>query len=61
VSFYLTNATKLTKEVGYIPLSKQHYDLATKNFNAKKLGTGFGGKNEVGIRVEELLKREAHL
>ena len=61
VSFYIKNAPKLVKEVGYVPLSKTHYDLAMKNFNGKKLGTGFGGKNEVGVRVEELLKREAHL
>jgi phosphate transport system substrate-binding protein len=61
VSFYIKNAPKLVKEVGYVPLSKTHYDLAMKNFNGKKLGTGFGGKNEVGIRVEELLKRESHL
>ena len=61
VNFYLKNAPKLVKEVGYVPLSQAHYDQATKNFNGKKLGTGFGGKNEVGVRVEELLKREAHL
>jgi phosphate transport system substrate-binding protein len=61
VNFYIKNAPKLVKEVGFIPLSKTHYDLASKNFNGKKLGTGFGGKNEVGVRVEELLKREAHL
>jgi len=61
VNFYIKNAPKLVKEVGYIPLSKTHYDLASKNFNGKKLGTGFGGKNEVGVRVDELLKREAHL
>ena len=61
VNFYIKNAPKLVKEVGYIPLSKTHYDLASKNFNGKKLGTGFGGKNEVGVRVEELLQREAHL
>jgi phosphate transport system substrate-binding protein len=61
VNFYLKNAPKLVKEVGYVPLSKTHYDLAMKNFNGKKLGTGFGGKNEVGVRVEALLKREAHL
>jgi phosphate transport system substrate-binding protein len=61
VNFYLKNAPKLVKEVGYIPLSGTHYELASKNFNSKKLGTGFGGKNEVGIRVEDLLKREAHL
>jgi phosphate transport system substrate-binding protein len=61
VNFYIKNAPKLVKEVGYVPLSKTHYDLASKNFNSKKLGTGFGGKNEVGVRVDELLKREAHL
>jgi hypothetical protein len=32
-----------------------------KNFKSKKLGTGFGGKNEVGVRVEELLAREGKL
>jgi phosphate transport system substrate-binding protein len=61
VNFYIKNAPKLTKEVGYVPLSSTHYELASKNFNSKKLGTGFGGKNEVGVRVDELLKREAHL
>jgi len=61
VNFYLKNAPKLVKEVGYVPLSPAHYNQATKNLNGKKLGTGFGGKNEVGVRVEELLKREAHL
>ena len=61
VNFYLKNAPKLVKEVGYVPLAKAHYDLGIKNFNGKKLGTGFGGKNEVGVRVDELLKREAHL
>ncbi len=58
VEFYLTHATKLTKEVGYVPLAKAHYDQALKNFKAKKLGTGFGGKAEVGVKVEELLVRE---
>jgi len=61
VNFYLKNAPKLVKEVGYVPLSKAHYAQGLKNFNGKKLGTGFGGKNEVGVRVDELLKREAHL
>ncbi|MDP2277858.1 MAG: PstS family phosphate ABC transporter substrate-binding protein, partial [Nitrospirota bacterium] len=61
VTYYLSNAAKLTKQVGYVPLSKAHYDQAKKNFDGKKLGTGFGGKNEVGIRVDELLKRESHL
>jgi len=61
IYFYLKHASKLTKEVGYVPLSQAHYNQALKNFNGKKFGTGFGGKNEVGVRVDELLKRKAHL
>jgi phosphate transport system substrate-binding protein len=61
VEFYLKNAPKLTKEVGYVPLDKTHYDLAMKNFTTKKLGTGFGGTPEVGVKVDDLLKREAKL
>ncbi len=61
VEFYLKNAPKLTKEVGYVPLDKMHYDLAMKNFTTKKLGTGFGGTPEVGVKVDDLLKREAKL
>ena len=61
VEYYIKNAPKLVKEVGYVPLSAQHYSQASKNFASKKLGTGFGGKNEVGIRVEKLLAREGKL
>ena len=61
IDFYLTHAPKLTKEVGYVPLAPAHYAQAKKNFNSKKLGTGFGGKAEVGVRVDELLIREAKL
>ncbi len=61
VEFYLTHGAKLSKEVGYVPLGRQHYDLAMKNFKAKKLGTGFGGKAEVGVKLDDLLQREAKL
>lgn len=61
VEYYLKNAQKLVKEVGYVPLTRQHYDLALKNFSMQKLGTGFGGKSEVGVKIEELLARESML
>jgi phosphate transport system substrate-binding protein len=61
VEFYLGHGAKLSKEVGYVPLGKQHYDMALKNFKAKKLGTGFGGKAEVGVKLDDLLQREAKL
>ena len=61
VEFYIKNAPKLVKEVGYVPLSQAHYGQALKNFTSKKLGTGFGGIPEVGVKVEDLLAREAKL
>jgi len=61
VQFYLKNAPKLVKEVGYVPLAAKHYEMALKNFSEQKFGTGFGGKSEVGVKVEELLARKAHL
>jgi phosphate transport system substrate-binding protein len=61
VEYYLTHGAKLSKEVGYVPLGDQHYELAMKNFKGRKLGTGFGGKAEVGVKLDDLLQREARL
>src|SRR5574341_1962772 len=61
VEFYLAHGAKLSREVGYVPLGKQHYALALKNFKAKKVGTGFGGKAEVGVKLDDLLAREGKL
>lgn len=61
VEFYLKNGAKLAKEVGYVPLPPRAYELAMANFKKNKLGTAFGGEQEVGILIEDLLKREAKL
>jgi phosphate transport system substrate-binding protein len=61
VEFYLKEGAKLSKEVGYVPLGKQHYAMALKNFKSNKVGTGFGGKAEVGVKLEDLLAREGPL
>jgi len=58
VDYYLKHAEKLSKGVKMIPLPDKAYKLAQKNFAALKTGTGFGGEPEVGVSVEELLKRE---
>lgn len=58
VAFYLSKAAPLVEEVRYVPLSKASYELALANFRAGKVGTAFGGHNEVGLSVEELLARE---
>jgi phosphate transport system substrate-binding protein len=61
VEFYLKNAAALTKEVKYIPLPQQAYALAAEHVAKRKLGTVFGGTAEVGVKIEDLLKREGKL
>ncbi len=59
VEFYLKNASKITKQVGYIPLPSKAYSMAQERFKKMQVGTVFGGELEVGLTVEQLLKREA--
>jgi phosphate transport system substrate-binding protein len=61
INFYLTEGSELAKEVGYVPLPKEAYQLALKHFKEKKLGTVFGGVPEVGATIDELLAREGKL
>jgi phosphate transport system substrate-binding protein len=58
VEFYLKNVPKLAKEVKYAPLPTEAYAAAMERFKAGKTGTIFGGKPEVGLTIQELLKRE---
>lgn len=57
VNFYLENAPQLVKEVKYVPLTTEDYAAVKTHFKALKPGSGFGGKNEVGIKVQDLIKR----
>lgn len=59
IDFYLKNAAKLAKQVRYIPLPAKAYKLAEERFAKKKTGTMFAGHAEVGVKIEDLLKREA--
>jgi phosphate transport system substrate-binding protein len=61
INFYLTEGEALIEEVKYLPLPKKAYELAAKHFREGKMGTAFGGVPEVGIKVEDLLAREAKL
>jgi phosphate transport system substrate-binding protein len=61
VEFYLQEGGTLAEEVGYVALPEEAYALARKNFADGKVGTGFGGTPEVGIKVEDLLKREGKM
>jgi phosphate transport system substrate-binding protein len=61
VEYYLANAPKLVKEVKYVPLPADAYKIALEHLKNKKVGTVFGGESDVGLKIEELLKREAKL
>lgn len=59
VKFYMMNAAKLTKEVGYVALPKEAYDLAQARFDKRMKGSVFGGHgSQVGVKIEDLLKKE---
>ncbi len=57
VDFYLNkdHASKLVKEVGYVPLPENAYEVFAKRFKDRQLGTAFHG-SKIGVSVEELLK-----
>lgn len=58
VEFYLNNALKLTREVKYLPLPESAYATVKERFSQGKKGTGFGGQPEVGLPIDDILKRE---
>jgi phosphate transport system substrate-binding protein len=59
--YYMTHGAKLAEEVKYVPLPASAYKTAWEHVLRNKKGTVFGGTAEVGITIEELLRREAKL
>ena len=59
VEFYLKNAPSLVKQVKYVALPQSAYTVALEHVKKGKVGTVFGGEPEVGIKIDDLLKREA--
>jgi len=61
LEFYLTEGGTLVAEVGFVPLPEHAYASALARLRDRRLGSVFGGVPEVGVRIEELLEREASL
>jgi phosphate transport system substrate-binding protein len=59
VEFYLKNAPALVKQVKYVPLPQSVYTTGAEHLKKGKVGTMFGGEAEVGVKIEDLMKREA--
>lgn len=59
VEFYMQNGAKMANEVKYVGLPAAVYQANLKHLAEGKKGTVFGGKNEIGVSIGELVKREA--
>jgi phosphate transport system substrate-binding protein len=59
IEYYMKNGGKLAREVKYVPLPEKAYAIAWDHVQKVKKGTVFGGVAEVGVTIDELLKREA--
>lgn len=61
VAFYMKEASRIMKEVKYVPLPASAYKINEEHLAKGKKGTVFGGVAEVGVTIEELQRREAKL
>jgi phosphate transport system substrate-binding protein len=59
VNYYLANANKLVAELHYIPLSATAYAKIQQQAKTLKVGSVFGGKEVVGLKIEDLTKKIA--
>jgi phosphate transport system substrate-binding protein len=59
VEFYLSKGAKYVSEVKYVPFNDAAYQTALGHFHNGKLGSVFNGVAAVGVKVEDLLAREA--
>jgi phosphate transport system substrate-binding protein len=57
VEFYLSNASKVVKEVGYLPLPESAYGVAKIHFQKNRVGTVFNGEPVLNATINELLTR----
>lgn len=61
VEFYLKNASRLVPEVKYVPLPSEAYPMALEHVSKGKLGTAFAGHSQVGMKIQDLMKKEKSL
>lgn len=61
VEFYLKNAATLVPEVKYVALPGKSYEHSLGTVKNNKFGTIFAGKEPVGMKIEDLMKKEAAL
>ncbi len=58
VNFYLDEAPQIVKDVKYVPLPDEGYAALKKRVEEGKSGTVFGGKEQIGMTLEQLVGAE---
>jgi phosphate transport system substrate-binding protein len=59
VTFWLQNGVRISKEAKYTQLPSSLYPQILSNFNKRKTGTVFGGTQDVGLTIQELVSKES--
>ncbi len=57
VEFFLDNSGKMAKEVKYVALPASAYEMCKSRFAKMESGSAFGGHSEVGVAIEDLMKK----
>lgn len=57
VQYYINNAAAVSARVGYVPLPASAYASYVQRAQRRQAGTAFGGRQAIGITIEELLQR----
>lgn len=57
VQYYVNNAGASATRVGYVPLPATAYQTYLQRAQRRQAGTAFGGRQAIGITIEQLLAR----
>jgi phosphate transport system substrate-binding protein len=57
VQYYVNNAAAVSQRVGYVPLPASAYATYLQRAQRRQAGTAFGGRQAIGITIEELMQR----
>ena len=55
VNYLINDAQEMIKEVGYIPLENNTYDLVKKRYDNRTTGSIFTDGHNVGVKLDEML------
>jgi phosphate transport system substrate-binding protein len=59
VNYYLDNAATIVPSVKYVALPAKAYKMASEHFAKGKIGTVFATGSHIGVKIEDLMKKEA--